>query len=101
MHFARRYRNASPTPICRPGFEAHSVSEPRSFAQRVVIWQRAHGRPDLQWQNTRDAYRIWVSEIMLQQTQVATVLLYYLLFAGAFPTVESPPAPPLGRGLEL
>ena len=77
------------------------MSEPRSFAKRVVTWQRAHGRHDLPWQNTRDAYRIWLSEIMLQQTQVATVLPYYQCFVDAFPTVESLAAAPLDRVLEL
>src|SRR6185503_14792183 len=50
------------------------------FAARVVAWQRAHGRRDLPWQASRDAYRIWLSEVMLQQTQVATVLPYYPRF---------------------
>src|SRR5574340_999446 len=47
-----------------------------SFAQRLVAWQRAHGRHDLPWQGA-DAYRVWLSEIMLQQTQVITVIPYY------------------------
>ena len=50
------------------------------FAPRIVAWQRQHGRHDLPWQNTRDPYRIWLSEIMLQQTQVATVIPYYERF---------------------
>jgi len=61
----------------------------RPFAARVVAWQRAHGRHDLPWQNTRDPYRIWVSEIMLQQTQVTTVLPYYLRFLARFPDVAT------------
>jgi len=44
------------------------------FAQTVITWQHLHGRHDLPWQGTRDPYRIWVSEIMLQQTQVAAVI---------------------------
>ncbi len=60
-----------------------------SFAARVVAWQRRHGRHDLPWQNTRDAYRIWVSEIMLQQTQVAAVVGYYARFLERFPDVAS------------
>jgi len=60
-----------------------------SFADRVVVWQRTHGRHDLPWQNTRDAYRIWLSEIMLQQTQVTTVLPYYERFLARFPDVRS------------
>ena len=49
-------------------------------------WQRAHGRHGLPWQDTRDPYRIWLSEIMLQQTQVATVIPYYERFLASFPT---------------
>jgi A/G-specific adenine glycosylase len=50
-----------------------------------VAWQQRHGRHDLPWQNTRDPYRIWVSEIMLQQTQVAAVIGYYQRFLARFP----------------
>ena len=57
------------------------------FAERVVAWQRAHGRSGLPWQQTRDPYRVWLSEIMLQQTQVTTVLGYYARFLQRFPTV--------------
>ena len=57
----------------------------RSFAQRVIAWQETHGRHDLPWQNTRDPYRIWVSEIMLQQTQVSAVIGYYQRFMERFP----------------
>ena len=66
----------------------------KTFSQRVVAWQRTHGRHDLPWQNTRDAYRIWLSEIMLQQTQVATVLPYYTRFLERFPTVAALAAAP-------
>ncbi|KND55839.1 A/G-specific adenine glycosylase [Candidatus Paraburkholderia kirkii] len=57
------------------------------FSARLIAWQRTHGRHDLPWQNTRDAYRIWLSEIMLQQTQVSTVIPYYARFLERFPTV--------------
>ncbi len=60
-----------------------------SFAARVIAWQRQHGRHDLPWQNTRDAYRIWVSEIMLQQTQVAAVIGYYGRFMQRLPDIAS------------
>lgn len=50
-------------------------------------WQKSHGRNSLPWQNTRDPYRVWLSEIMLQQTQVGTVLDYYERFLRRFPTV--------------
>jgi A/G-specific adenine glycosylase len=52
-----------------------------------VRWQRSHGRNGLPWQATRDPYRVWLSEIMLQQTQVATVLGYYERFLQRFPDV--------------
>lgn len=59
------------------------------FAQRVIAWQRAHGRHDLPWQNTRDPYAIWISEIMLQQTQVTAVIPYYRRFMERFPDVAT------------
>jgi A/G-specific adenine glycosylase len=59
------------------------------FAAAVVAWQRVHGRHGLPWQNTRDAYRIWLSEIMLQQTQVAAVVPYYERFLKRFPTIAA------------
>jgi A/G-specific adenine glycosylase len=59
------------------------------FASRVVAWQREHGRHDLPWQGTRDPYRIWLSEVMLQQTQVATVAPYYLRFVARFPDLRA------------
>jgi A/G-specific adenine glycosylase len=61
----------------------------RSFAARLAAWQRRHGRHDLPWQGSRDAYRIWLSEVMLQQTQVASVLRYYERFLAAFPDLGS------------
>ena len=76
------------------------MTSSRAFAARVVAWQRTHGRHDLPWQNTRDAYRIWLSEIMLQQTQVTTVLPYYERFVAAFPDVAALAAAPLERVLE-
>lgn len=59
-----------------------------SFATDVIRWQKQHGRHKLPWQNTTDAYRIWLSEIMLQQTQVAAVVPYYQKFLQSFPTVQ-------------
>ncbi|HTV78020.1 MAG TPA: A/G-specific adenine glycosylase [Steroidobacteraceae bacterium] len=55
------------------------------FARAVVAWQATHGRHDLPWQQDRTPYRVWVSEIMLQQTQVATVLGYFRRFTSRFP----------------
>jgi A/G-specific adenine glycosylase len=59
------------------------------FAERVVAWQAIHGRNHLPWQQTRDPYRVWLSEIMLQQTQVVTVLDYYDRFLRRFPDVAA------------
>ncbi len=59
------------------------------FSDRIVAWQRQHGRHDLPWQASRDPYRIWLSEIMLQQTQVATVTPYFLRFIQRFPDLAT------------
>ena len=59
-----------------------------SFSSRLIRWQSQHGRHDLPWQGT-DAYRVWLSEIMLQQTQVATVIPYYHRFVASFPTIAA------------
>lgn len=59
------------------------------FSTRVVEWQRTHGRHALPWQRTRDPYHVWLSEIMLQQTQVTTVLGYYDRFLRRFPDVAA------------
>jgi A/G-specific adenine glycosylase len=63
--------------------------EDPTFSATLIAWQQQHGRHTLPWQNTRDAYRIWLSEIMLQQTQVAAVLGYYARFLERFPTVQA------------
>lgn len=57
------------------------------FAARLIAWQRQHGRKGLPWQGTHDPYRVWLSEIMLQQTQVTTVIPYYQRFLERFPTL--------------
>lgn len=59
------------------------------FAARLLNWQRTHGRHDLPWQASREPYRIWLSEIMLQQTQVETVIPYYLRFLQRFPDLPA------------
>ncbi len=61
----------------------------QQFSADLVTWQRAHGRSSLPWQNSRDPYRVWLSEIMLQQTQVSTVLDYYARFLERFSDVQS------------
>ncbi|MES3004277.1 MAG: A/G-specific adenine glycosylase [Pseudomonadota bacterium] len=64
-------------------------SPPAGFAGRVIDWQQTHGRNALPWQGTRDPYRVWLSEVMLQQTQVSTVLDYYARFLERFPDVRA------------
>lgn len=58
------------------------------FAHRIIDWQQRHGRHGLPWQGA-DVYRVWLSEIMLQQTQVVTVIPYYLRFVARFPTIAA------------
>ena len=65
------------------------VSTDRLFFDQLVVWQRQHGRHGLPWQGTRDPYRVWLSEVMLQQTQVSTVLGYYPQFLARFPDVQA------------
>ncbi len=62
---------------------------PERFAERLIAWQRAHGRHDLPWQATRDPYRVWLSEIMLQQTQVSVVQARFEPFLQRFPTLRA------------
>ena len=59
-----------------------------SFASRLIRWQHQHGRHDLPWQSA-NAYQVWLSEIMLQQTQVATVIPYYQRFIASFPNIAA------------
>ena len=60
-----------------------------NFSESVLSWFDQHGRKHLPWQDKRTAYRVWVSEIMLQQTQVATVIPYFERFMARFPNVGS------------
>lgn len=72
-----------------------------SFSRRLIDWQRRLGRHQLPWQNTRDAYRVWLSEIMLQQTQVSTVIPYYARFLSRFPSIVELAGASLESVLEL
>ncbi len=74
---------------------ASPVMQDPGFARVLIAWQKQHGRHQLPWQRTRDAYRIWLSEIMLQQTQVATVIPYYARFLERFPDVAALAAAPV------
>ena len=62
---------------------------PRLFSNRLLDWFAVHGRRDLPWQVRPTPYRVWVSEIMLQQTRVTTVIPYYQRFLSRFPTVKA------------
>jgi len=73
----------------------------RDFSRKLVAWQRRHGRHGLPWQDTRDPYRIWLAEVMLQQTQVEAATPYYLRFLERFPDVATLAAAPVGEVLRL
>ena len=76
------------------------MTTPPDFAARLIAWQKRHGRHDLPWQQSRDAYRVWLSEIMLQQTQVSAVIPYYQRFLARFPDLASLAAAQLDAILE-
>jgi A/G-specific adenine glycosylase len=75
--------------------------EPAQFTARLLAWFEIHGRHNLPWQQNPTPYRVWVSEVMLQQTQVATVIPYYERFMARFPEVGSLAAAPLDEVLHL
>lgn len=72
-----------------------------SFSASVLKWFDKHGRKHLPWQQDISAYRVWLSEIMLQQTQVTTVIPYFERFISQFPTVQSLSAAPIDEVLHL
>ena len=82
----RRATAAAPTP---------------SFAERLLAWFDVHGRHDLPWQHPREPYRVWLSEIMLQQTQVATVIPYFARFLARFPDLQTLAHAPLDDVIAL
>ena len=101
-------RHEAPGAAGGPATNPHAVAEPPALpfalpdvATPLCHWQRVHGRHDLPWQRTCDPYRVWLSEIMLQQTQVATVLGYYERFLQRFPDVQALAAAPLDEVLAL
>ncbi len=77
---------SGPSRTAPPGPESPDEA---NFAPKLIAWQRTHGRHTLPWQQTRDPYRVWLSEVMLQQTQVSTVLGYYARFLERFPHVAA------------
>lgn len=66
-----------------------NTSNNASFSSRIISWYEKFGRKHLPWQQDKTPYKVWVSEIMLQQTQVSTVIPYYLKFMTRFPTIDS------------
>ena len=75
--------------------------DPDAFAGDLLAWFDRHGRHDLPWQHPRSAYRVWVSEIMLQQTQVSAVIPYFERFVERFPDIAALSAAPLDDVLAL
>jgi A/G-specific adenine glycosylase len=77
------------------------MMDPAKFAPLLLEWFAVHGRHNLPWQQNPTPYRVWVSEVMLQQTQVATVIPYYARFMARFPDVQSLASAPLDEVLHL
>ena len=77
------------------------MSSPDHIADALLSWFDHHGRKDLPWQHDRTPYRVWISEIMLQQTQVATVIPFYQRFIAALPSIEDLAAAPEDSVLHL
>jgi A/G-specific adenine glycosylase len=75
--------------------------ENEPFSQRLLAWFRIHGRHTLPWQINPTPYRVWISEVMLQQTQVVTVIPYYVRFMARFPSIDALAAAPLDEVLHL
>jgi A/G-specific adenine glycosylase len=94
-----RKPSAPPTPD--HGLLHHARQVTPVLSDRLVAWQRQEGRHHLPWQKVRDPYRVWLSEIMLQQTQVSTVLGYFERFLARFPDVRALAAAPLDDVLAL
>lgn len=89
---------SAPTPA---SLLRHAQQVTPLLPERLVAWQRQEGRHHLPWQRVRDPYRVWLSEIMLQQTQVTTVLGYFDRFLQRFPDVQALAAAPLDDVLTL
>jgi A/G-specific adenine glycosylase len=93
--------HADPAQESRPAISEKNPVGAGPFAQRVLAWFDRHGRTDLPWQQSPTPYRVWVSEIMLQQTQVTTVIGYFDRFMQRFPDVQSLAAAPADEVLHL
>jgi hypothetical protein len=88
-------------PAMKRVVDSSIVQHEPAFSEDLIAWQKQHGRHQLPWQQTRDAYRIWLSEIMLQQTQVTTVIPYYHRFLQQFPDVRALAAAPVDQVMSL
>ena len=77
------------------------TSAPHALGPALIAWHRRHGRHDLPWQRERTPYRVWISEIMLQQTQVSTVIPYFERFLARFPDIHTLAAAPIDEVLHL
>ena len=73
----------------------NELPHPGDFASRLLRWHVSHGRHDLPWQREPSPYRVWLSEVMLQQTQVGTVLGYFERFTQTFADVKALAGAPL------
>ena len=82
-------KHVSKTRPANTASHAKKIVPSAAFSSRVLKWFDQHGRKDLPWQQNINAYRVWVSEIMLQQTQVKTVIPYFEAFMQRFPTIQS------------
>jgi A/G-specific adenine glycosylase len=83
----QRLSGAIRLPLAQPSPPSQAMGERASVAARLLRWFGQHGRNDLPWQQPRTPYRVWLSEVMLQQTQVATVIPYFLRFVEKFPSL--------------
>src|SRR5271167_404598 len=72
----------------------------KTFQKQLLAWFRTHQR-DLPWRRSRDPYRIWIAEVMLQQTRIAAVMPYYQRFLARFPTVQTLARAPEAEVLKL
>ena len=77
------------------------IDTPARFTAALLQWFDVHGRHNLPWQVNPTPYRVWVSEVMLQQTQVSTVMPYFERFMARFPTVEALAAAPVDEVMHL
>ncbi len=94
---------ATPTPRAPPAHlgDVPAAAGAATFAPRLLAWFDVHGRHDLPWQQPRTPYRVWVSEVMLQQTQVATVIPYFERFLARFPDARALSDAPIDEVLHL